>query len=274
MALKRILVHLDASPGCAARAEAAAEIACQFGSHLTGLYAINSAEVSHQGGIERRDVLANVTHEARMIFGRCTEARNVAGTWRQAAGTEAEQINSDVIMAARHHDLSVLGQYEPNRSDRSVPEDLVDQVVARSGRPVLVIPFAGRFPMLGQRVVIAWNESLEAARAVADAMPLLTAAKRVTVLRLANGNASGLGAMTGSSDFSEYLAAHGVVAVNDRLTVGRATMGSSQALLSYLAQEAADLLVMGAGGAVRARATKSLTRDILRQMTVPLMISR
>lgn len=274
MALKRILVHLDASPRCAARAEAAAELAYQFGSHLTGLYAINSAEVSHQGGIERRDVLANVTHEARMIFGRCTEARNVAGTWRQAAGTEAEQINSDVIMAARHHDLSVLGQYEPNRSDRSVPEDLVDQVVARSGRPVLVIPFAGRFPMLGQRVVIAWNESLEAARAVADAMPLLTAAKRVTVLRLANGNASGLGAMTGSSDFSEYLAAHGVVAVNDRLTVGRATMGSSQALLSYLAQEAADLLVMGAGGAVRARATKSLTRDILRQMTVPLMISR
>lgn len=273
MALRRILVHMDSSPRCVARLEAAADLACRLGSHLTGLYAINSAEVSHQGGIERIEVLASAAYEARMIFQSCMDARSVSGEWRQAAAIGAEQINSNVIMAARHHDLSVLGQDEPGRSDRSVPEDLVDQVVARSGRPVLVIPFAGRFPMLGQRVVIAWNESREAARAVADAMPLLTTAKRVTVLRLTDGKASD--PQTDSPDFADYLAAHGVVAVDDRLTVGRAAIGISQALLSYLAQEGADLLVMGAGGAVRARRpTKSLTQDILQQMTVPLMISR
>lgn len=274
MALKKILVHLDASPRCAARVEAAAQLARRLGAELAGLFAINGAEIGHQKDLERRDAVANSAQKALMMFRRCTEACGASATWHQALAIEAEQVNADVIRAARHHDLSIIGQDNPACPDSSVPTDLVDQVVDRSGRPVLVIPFAGRFPMLGQRVVIAWNGSREAARAVADAMPMLTAAKQVTVLRLADTKGVPPDTEAEGSDFLDYLAAHGIAPVNDRLSVGRASIGISQALLSYLAQEAADLLVMGGGGAVSTRSAKSLTRDILRQMTVPLMVSR
>lgn len=274
MALRRILVHLDASPRSAARAEAAAELARRHGAGLTGLFAINSAEISHQGELERRDVVTDLAQETLTVFRRCTEACAVSATWRQAIGIEAEQVNAHVIMAARHHDLSIVGQNDPVRIEPSIPVNLVDQVVDRSGRPVLVIPFAGRFQALGQRVIVAWNGSREAARAVADAMPLLTIAKRVTVLRLEDTNGLIADADAEIADFSEYLAAHGIAPLHDRLNVAGSTIGISEALLSYLVQEAADLLVMGGGGAVRGRSRKSLTQDILRQMTVPLMVSR
>lgn len=274
MAFKRILVHLDASPRCAARAEAAAELAGRLGASLTGLYAINSAEIGHQGGLERRDVVADLAQETLKMFRRCTEACGVSAGWRQAMSIEAEQVNTNVIMAARHHDLSVVGQSDSTRIDLSVPGDLVDQVVDRSGRPVLIIPFAGRFPVVGQRVVVAWNGSREAARALADAMPLLKTAKKVIVLRLADTEGGSSDTEPEVSDLSEYLVTHGISPLMDRLNINRAAIGISEALLSYLAEEAADLLVMGGGGAVRARPAKSLTNDIVRQMTVPLMVSR
>lgn len=273
MAWKSILVHLDATPASGRRAEAAAHLAARLDAHLTGLYAINGADIPHRGGRERREALAEFAADAEAEFRRCGEERGVVAAWRQAVGTEPVQVNNDVITIARHHDVCVLGQKDAERDDPAVPDDLIDQVVSRAGRPVLVIPFAGHHTEIARRPVVAWNASREAARALADALPLLELAGKVTVLRLASTGRQRPMVESPLSDLTGYLATHGVEAVNDHLTVDRAEIEVPEAFLSYLAQEAFDLLVMGSTGEIRPRAGKSLVRPILGRVAVPVLLS-
>ena len=69
-------------------------------------------------------------------------------------------------------------------TSRRIADAVTVTTVMTSGRPVLAIPFAGDSPTIGERVLVAWNASREAARAVNDALPLLTGAKQVTVLAI------------------------------------------------------------------------------------------
>lgn len=148
-------------------------------------------------------------------------------------------------------------------------EQLPERVVLSSGRPVLIVPYAGRFDTLAGHVVVAWNESREAARAVNDAMPLLERARKVTVFQVDPEDEHGGAA----AELARRLAHHGVRAEAHHTVSGGLAAG--EVLLSTIADLAAECLVMGAYGHSRVRELTlgGVTRTVLAHMTVPVIMS-
>jgi nucleotide-binding universal stress UspA family protein len=139
------------------------------------------------------------------------------------------------------------------------------------GRPVLVVPRYGTFERLGERVLIAWNGSREATRAVHDAIPILKRAITVTVLSIDPEVDSP--PRTPSADITLHLARHGIAA--EAASTSSVDFGVGNALLSRAADLGADLIVMGAYGHSRMRemVLSGATRHLLQNMTVPVLMS-
>ena len=126
---------------------------------------------------------------------------------------------------------------------------------------------------VGRRIMVAWNASREAARAVNDALPLLKGAEEVKILALtAQGGIGAHGDLPGA-DIAGHLARHGVRADAEHGVVRDIEVGP--ALLSAAADFGADLLVMGSYGRARMRELilGGVSREILRTMTVPVLMS-
>jgi len=281
MALKDILVHLDTTTRCAVRLEAAARLAVQNGAHLTGLHVIDIPSANYFYGAAMPFVPANPEEIVERIRAEATEAaapveaafrdcvrRNaIAGEWRMLEGTP----HTTVALHARYADLTVVGQ--PNPDERQADDAVTLTTVMTSGRPVLAIPFAGDFPIIGEHVLIAWNASREAARAVNDALPLLTGAKQVTILAInPQRGLAGQGDVP-AADIALHLTRHGVKAEAAH-TVAR-DISDGEALLSYAADIGADLIVAGAYGHSRARELVfgGVTRTLIAEMTAPVLLS-
>ena len=169
---------------------------------------------------------------------------------------------------------SVLGQ--PNAADPGETtrgNDIIVTALMSSGRPVLAVPFAGTFPTIGERVLVAWNASREATRAVNDALPILENAKSVTVLAINPRHGIRGHGDVPSADIALHLARHGVKAEAAHTVAGE--IPDAEALLSYAADLSADLIVAGGYGHSRARELVfgGVTRTLLREMTVPIFFS-
>ncbi|MCW5698797.1 MAG: universal stress protein [Rhodospirillales bacterium] len=266
--IKRLLVHLDNTSETDARIEAAVGLAARFNAVLVGFFAI--------GGLDRRGAsTSNVeTSPERILQARAT-ASGISVEYYEVFANQYPEINNCFIVASRHCDLSIVGQRNENQAGRNVPENLVEQVITRSGRPVLVVPYAGRFPSLGRRAVIAWNGSREAARTVLDAVPILATAENVTVLTLSHGEEARPTMPDGLADIAAYLRSHGISAGADRLAIDPQKIDPADALLSYLSDASADLAVIGGAGTSGNRGwnRNSLTARVLQNMTVPMMVS-
>jgi nucleotide-binding universal stress UspA family protein len=146
-------------------------------------------------------------------------------------------------------------------------------VLLASGRPLLAVPYAGQFERVGDRVLVAWNASREATRAVNDALPLLRGATIVTVLAVnPKHGIEGHGDVP-AADIVLHLARHGVKAEAAHTIANDISEGD--ALLSYAADLGADLIVAGGYGHSRARETVfgGVTRTLLEEMTVPMLLS-
>jgi nucleotide-binding universal stress UspA family protein len=136
-----------------------------------------------------------------------------------------------------------------------------------------VIPFAGDFPVIGEHVLVAWNASREATRAVADALPLLSRARAVTVLAINPRHGIGGHGDVPAADIALHLARHGVRA--EAAHTIATDIPDAEALLSYAADIGADLIVAGGYGHSRARELVfgGVTRSLLKEMTVPVLLS-
>ena len=284
MTLKDILVHLDATPRCAARVEVAAGLAARHGAHLTGLFVIDlpppdmfygfpSAFLDLQRAediIER--LRANATADAEQAeagFRDRLRRDGLQGEWRLAEGVTGEI----VALHGRYVDLIVAGQADPraSASERAV-EPPADTLMA-CGRPLLMVPFVGDFPVVGQQVLVGWNASPEAARAVNDALPILQRARKVTVLSINPRRGIGGDGEVPAADIALHLARHGIraEAAHTLATV----IPEGDALLSYAADIGADLLVTGMYGHSRVRETVfgGVTKSLLTEMTVPVFMA-
>ena len=203
---------------------------------------------------------------AKNLFETATSAagRGDQSEWRVADGDLA----SALALQGRYADLIVVGQYDEERP-YGVEADLADNVVMESGRPVLVVPYIRTNREPGRRVLVAWNASREAARAVADAMPVLRSAETVVVMAT---NPNNMGDEPGA-DIAHHLARHGVNVeashtISDGLDIG-------DVLLNSITDLSADMLVMGAYGHSRFRETVlgGATRHVLKHMTVPTFMA-
>ena len=281
MSYKDLLVVLDSDPASRRRIDLAAALAERFAAHLVGLYPLPVPEVPHHLSYYDPAVLnpffldlrqqAQVASDAeREAFEHAASLRGLSAEWRVVAEGGAQ---ADAALHARYVDLTILGQLDPDRGDVELIRPRPEQVTLASGRPILVVPYAGQFETVGRRVLIGWNASREATRAVNDAMPLLMAADIVTVLAIdAREGPDAHGELPGA-DISLHLARHGVKAEIER-TVS-AGIAPGEVLLSRAADLGADLLVIGAYGHSRVRELLlgGATRSILQSMTLPVLMS-
>jgi nucleotide-binding universal stress UspA family protein len=206
----------------------------------------------------------------RAAFEQAAQRRGISAEWR--APTDGEE--ADPALHARYADLAILGQRNPAADDDAViGRPRPEHVTLASGRPILVVPYAGRFATVGRNIVVAWNASREAARAVADAMPLLASAEAATVLAVDPQIGPGAQGDVPGADIALHLARHGVKVQIERTVSAEVPIG--EVLLSRLSDLGADLLVMGAYGHSRTRELLlgGATRSILASMTVPVLMS-
>jgi nucleotide-binding universal stress UspA family protein len=275
---KTIVVHVDADPRRAERLGLACKLAARFDAHLVGLFALPDLAVPAYALADGAAIMLQAEErwrsEAAALAKRefdTTTARNaVKAEWRSALRDPVQA----VALSARYADLVIVGQHEPARATggQRMPSDFVADTVIEAGRPVLVVPYAGHHASIGGRVLVAWNAGREAARAVADALPLLQGAKTVEVVAF-DPHAGGAdhGEQPGA-DIALYLARHGVKATAAQQHAG---IDVGEQILSRAADANADLIVMGAYGHSRARelVLGGATRTVLGSMTVPVLMS-
>src|SRR5512132_316093 len=110
-------------------------------------------------------VLAPTAARVEASFRERVGAAGVQADWAVAMTASDAALIREAVAAAQSSDLAILGQYDPGRPEIRVPSELAEQVVLHSGRPVLIVPYSGRFRTVGRRVMIAWNWGREASRA-------------------------------------------------------------------------------------------------------------
>lgn len=279
MSWKNLLVQVDGGRQSRDRVDAAIGLAQEFGAHLTGLVVVD--EPALPGYVMAR--IPAVVWEARRQEQR-REAEGLLARFRatvERAGVNVdsridfavdEDVSSALRIHARHADLTVLGQHDPE-DGQAGGDLLVGDVALGCGRPVLVVPYIGTGATLGERILVAWDGGREATRAVNDALPLLKRARKVTVVAVNPGMRPGRHGKVAGADISLHLARHGVNVEVQSLEVR--DIGIGDAILSRLSDEGADLLVMGAYGRSRLRETLlgGVTHHILGSMTVPVLMS-
>jgi nucleotide-binding universal stress UspA family protein len=272
MSYKTILVHLDERERASERLQLGLQLAVGFDAHLVALFALDTAHVPSHARAEGASVMEEIERRRRKAAAAAAESEFRQAERRTAAKAEwrlsMDSALPAVGLSARYADLVITGQPEPGDS---LAMAFAGDLVLSVGRPVLFVPYAGRFSELGKRVLVAWNASREAARAVSDALPLLARADSVELVAF-EPRSGDHGALP-AADIALYLARHGVKATAARQSAPQIDIGSQ--ILSRAADTSADLIVMGGYGHSRLRelVLGGVTRSMLEAMTVPVLMS-
>jgi nucleotide-binding universal stress UspA family protein len=279
MTHRSLLVLLDHTAACAARTDCALRLAKQIDCHVVGLAPTDlidlptapraAASLAEYAALVW-DALRDQAERAADVFRDACHAAQVQSY--QAIIDEANKTDS-LVRHARCSDLTVLTQADPSTPNFAVSKDVVESVILHSARPTLVLPYAGRFETIGSRVMVAWNDSREAARALSDALPLLERASGVEVATWVEAGGTEDKALRAQLDaLQQWLMWHGVTATARIETLDT---GIAEAILSRAADSNADLIVMGAYGHARwaERVLGGATRGLLDSMTVPVLMS-
>lgn len=276
MTFRSIIVYLDDNPAGERRVDAAVRLVRRLGGRLKAIYASREAQsfvdIGELGPREvARRVLERESHEQAESLLRRSAARAAIGD------IEIRVLENHPLDAAlaemRCADLSILSQPENKSDDADFGRRLLVHAILGNGAPVLVLPYAQSSLEIGHNVVIAWDGSRAAARAMRDALPILASAARVTVLSIGIRSVTDEDIERSQARAVTFLAAHGVHAQARRLD---STLDDpAELLLSQLSDLGADLVVMGGYGHARLRELilGGVTRTMLEKMTVPVFTS-
>lgn len=279
MSYQSILVHLDRSRQADTRVAAAAALALQFDAHLIGVapigWALVPPEATPAFGLAayQEAAMRDLRDQAQANIKSFEQQVTRLGITRHESRIAEGYAENAVALAARYCDLTVVSQADP---DTALPSAalLPQDVLLQSGRPLLALPYVGDWTIApASRVLVGWNASREAARALHDALPMLKAATRVEVVVFETPEDVGMahGEVPGA-DIGLWLARHGV-AVDVRYIPAKVAAG--EALLSHAADMSADLIVAGGYGHSRFREAVlgGVTRTLLRSSPVPVLLS-
>lgn len=277
MTYRSILVHVDDGPQAKQRLEVAAALARQFPAQVVGAYLVPQRDYSPFATalippdlIEKRLERANeAQHAAEKQFREIAGAATSSLEWRAPVGDPIEA----GLIHSRYADLVVLGQPVHERPDFQFSTELAHALVMESGRPVLFVPYTRIEQPIGARILIAWKDARESARAVADALPFLKDAKQVRAVAITPEAEENLRDVLVDKQVEGFLARHGITAQVKRIVAPDVDAG--ELLLSHAADIGADLIVMG--GYSRPRISQlvwgGVSRLLLGSMTVPVLMS-
>ena len=274
--IKDIVVNLPIGASRDAAISFAAFTAARLGAHLTGIAFVYEPLLPVMVGMYRTPAIiesqraenARIAQDAVVKF---EEAVRLAGISAESHKIETPVTDAPAVLArmARRFDLTVIAQPEPEQP--ALARLLVEAALFESGRPVLVVPYIQAAPLSLDRVLVCWDGSRNAARAVGYAMEFLVAAKSTEIV-IVTGEAAKSDELPGA-DIARHLARHG--AKVDVKGIAATEIDVANTILSYAADAFADFLVMGGYGHSRMREflLGGVTRGILASMTVPTLMS-
>jgi nucleotide-binding universal stress UspA family protein len=279
MNFRSLLVVLDADARCDARTALAARFAASHDAHLIGIAATGVVELPAAIATASRQLdEAAATREAALQLAEQQVERFLARCRSlEAESVEAHVHEGDRLAVVLHHahcaDLVVVGQADPHGGTHREQDRFVEQLVLANARPTLIVPHAGHFDTIDNKVLIAWDDSHGCARAVADALPLLRHARQVHLVscrREGEGNDQLVHDRLGT--VRRWLMWQGVSATVEVVTTA-APVG--EAIHRQALDRNADLVVMGAYGHSRwtQRLLGGATRTALSRSPVPLLVS-
>jgi nucleotide-binding universal stress UspA family protein len=281
MKFRDILVFLEAGSAGEGRLQLATNVALDHGASLSAVFLQNAHETDSPprlgapwlgatDGPPIRDATvtcATRPDSAEQLFHDRLRSLGIEGDWKRLSRADTNEL----IAFAQATDLVVIGQVDPDA--RPAAACRPEEIVIGCGRPVLMVPYIGSYPEVGRRVLVAWDGSREAVRALNDALPLIRAAAVVTVMTV-RARAKDLNHGDASTErVVRHLARHGIAArVDEALQLGTPI---SDVLLSRSVDLAADLIVAGAyhRSQLREALLGGVSRELFHHMTLPVLMS-
>ena len=274
---RSLLVHIPTERSPRAAVDGSVSLALACGAHLDAIatgYEQASVPYVAGGGAAvapvfevDRDRALERAETALGIFEVAARSAEISYGSRAVSGTFGE-VMTRVCASARLYDLTVVSQAEPDREtfDNQLPQELLLQ----TGAPLLFFPNHFRGPFRPGRIGICWDGSRLAGRALRDAMPLLGHADVLTAITLNEAEAP---ADASPAKFARHMARIGLPVMSVCLEAEHSKFTSS--ILSLVAEERLDLLVMGGYGHSRLQETVfgGVTREMFARMTVPVLMS-
>jgi len=274
MTWRDILVHLNAYEDWSEHIEVAIRLTKTFNARLTGLRTTRQAATIKQylgatsdAALEVEAREAVLAAKAEQRFRQALKTNGVDGDWDTGEGDASEIL----MLAGRVHDLIVVEQRHEGFDETGW--DVAETCAVSSGTPTLVVPFEGLFPSVGERVLVAWNGSEQAAAAVHGAMPLIRRAKHVTLLIGKGKERVGSVTRYPKIDIVGYLGRHATEVSTWAFEAHDWEAGAR--LLDIANETNSDLIVMGAYGhpAWRELFLGGATRHVLKHMMVPILMA-
>ncbi len=271
--IKSILLHLDATLESIARLEITCHLAARHEARITALFGATpdtdrmSFAYSAGAALARDSEWRESTQDdARRRLQQSVDTKAARVTWCDVV---ADSITHGFLAEAVYADLLVVGQQAALPPAGAAPPGFVESMILNSGRPTLVIPGNLRGGSVGQRVLVAWDGSAPAARALTGALPFLQHAEQVHVVSWSEHPRS---APFSRVDAGAYLHAHGIAA---ELHHRKGTARVADELAALASSLVADLVVMGGYGHSRMseRIFGGTSRATLATLPVPLLMS-
>lgn len=278
MDYRTIVVELGPDAGCVARIRMAADLASCFGAHVIGASATGlridpvrgaGDDAARYAELARRRLLSQVASYRELLSNTLADA---APGITFSHHVVAEETGWVLAQEARVADIVLLARPAPTGGGvPSLVAEVAEYVLLNAGRPVIVLSEEVR-RLHGGHVVIAWDGQREAARAVADAMPLLLRARQVTILAVWDRAGRPDANSEPVAGLRHYLQRYGiVVAVRTEQT----SLPVGPVICDVLGELGADLLVAGGYGHSRMRelVMGGTTRTLMRHTEVPVLFS-
>ncbi|SDF57358.1 hypothetical protein SAMN05216337_106139 [Bradyrhizobium brasilense] len=272
-----ILVHLPTELPVRATVNGSISFAQITGAHLDAmaigyertiipLAALGGAAVTSVFEIEQARALERAEAALR-IFDLRARSAGISYASRALSAVPAEARRS-ICASARVHDMTIVTQ--PQSGYDSYDNVIPKEILSQAGKPVLYLPSVFHGALSARRVGICWDGSRPAARALHDAMPLLREADALTIIAITSAHK--IPAESSTEHLEQYLARSGLPA---KIVSLPASKSAHRALLSLVADESLNLLVMGGYGRcrLRERLRGGLAGDLLRENSVPVLMS-
>ncbi len=278
MAIKDLLIAYDGNTGAKKAAAFAVMMGNKYGAAITGTHVFRSE--AYESDMRRwipeavletmKQVELDAEKEIEASFRSEIAAAGFTGElkWISAQGRP----NIILPRLARYFDILLLGQFT-NAFQLEVGSLQPEEILTRSGTPLIIVPKEYQLRPLKEEAVVAWDGSRPAARALRDAMQILETKNKLDILCVGKGADKSCKAISAEHDIITHLKQHGINASKVALTAEGGSLGS--VILKHCAETDPDVLVMGAYGRGRFGSALfgSLTRYMVERMTVPLFMS-
>lgn len=275
MAYKTILLHLDNARNMDARIQLALALTLAEEAHLVAIAptGVTRYFLENPSTAESTLPVAAERDESQQRAERAVQSFESRARQESGLSYEVHIVEDDAYGSLEkrlpYSDLVMLGQYDPASSFHAQDASLARDILLGGGGPVMIMPADAQTAKIPGRALIAWNGSVQARRALHDALPLL---KRCAAVQIAIFSPTGQAEKPGGL-LQQFLARHGIAA---ELHMRTGTYHEvQQMLLPTIADTGSDLLVMGSYGHSSFHETLlgGVTRTVLQAMPVPVLMS-